>query len=277
MYQSICIYHGNCIDGWAAAWAIKHFFPSMELFEGIYGKNPPDVTDKNVIIADFSYDYQTICHMADDAVRITILDHHISAYRDLSKQLLPNNVYYRYRNDRSGAVLAWEFAETVEPAPKLLQHIQDRDLWKFELDGSREIHEALKYYEKDFQVWEKLVYSFEKNQLDLILDGKLLLRKHNQDLDDIIKSNKRLMRIGSFLVPVVNAPYQYASDIGDKLSFGAPFAATYFDTENHRQFSLRSKKDSGLDVSEIAKKYGGGGHAQAAGFKVDRDHSLARE
>jgi nanoRNase/pAp phosphatase (c-di-AMP/oligoRNAs hydrolase) len=31
-----------------------------------------------------------------------------------------------------------------------------------------------------------------------------------------------------------------------------------------------------MDVSEIAKEYGGGGHAKAAGFKVSRDHFLAR-
>lgn len=39
-------------------------------------------------------------------------------------------------------------------------------------------------------------------------------------------------------------------------------------------FGLRAT-DDGLDVSEVAKQYGGGGHAKAAGFKVPRSHPLA--
>ena len=34
-------------------------------------------------------------------------------------------------------------------------------------------------------------------------------------------------------------------------------------------YSLRSRADSGIDVSAIAKKYGGGGHKNAAGFKLE--------
>jgi len=37
---------------------------------------------------------------------------------------------------------------------------------------------------------------------------------------------------------------------------------------------LRSAED-GIDVSAIAKIYGGGGHTKAAGFAVPRDHPLA--
>ena len=47
----------------------------------------------------------------------------------------------------------------------------------------------------------------------------------------------------------------------------ALFAAGYFQRADRKwQFSLRSRE--GFDVSEVAKKYGGGGHAPAAGFEV---------
>ena len=42
-----------------------------------------------------------------------------------------------------------------------------------------------------------------------------------------------------------------------------------------RVFGLRSS-DEGIDVSDVARQYGGGGHAKAAGFKVPRDHDLAK-
>ena len=53
------------------------------------------------------------------------------------------------------------------------------------------------------------------------------------------------------------------------------YASTYYDTPTVRRFSLRST-DLGVDVSEIARFFGGGGHRNAAGFEVPRDHELAR-
>ena len=53
---------------------------------------------------------------------------------------------------------------------------------------------------------------------------------------------------------------------------GQPFAVCYWDTLQGRVFSLRST-DDGMDVSEIAKQYGGGGHRNAAGFTVSLDRA----
>jgi nanoRNase/pAp phosphatase (c-di-AMP/oligoRNAs hydrolase) len=75
------------------------------------------------------------------------------------------------------------------------------------------------------------------------------------------------MTIGGYDVPVANLPYMFASDAGNIMSEGEFFAASYFDTPDGRKFSLRSK-DTGMDVSEIAKRFGGGGHARAAGFMM---------
>jgi nanoRNase/pAp phosphatase (c-di-AMP/oligoRNAs hydrolase) len=47
----------------------------------------------------------------------------------------------------------------------------------------------------------------------------------------------------------------------------APFAAVVVDVHGGRTWSLRSE-DSRQDVSEVAKGFGGGGHRNAAGFRV---------
>ena len=74
-----------------------------------------------------------------------------------------------------------------------------------------------------------------------------------------------------YRVPVVNVPYHYASDCADamlKAEPGAPFCASWFRRADGRiQYSLRSRDDR-MDVSEIAKKFGGGGHRNAAGFET---------
>ena len=51
-------------------------------------------------------------------------------------------------------------------------------------------------------------------------------------------------------MPVACLPYTMASDAGELLAQGEPFAAVYWDTADHRQFSLRSR-DGGMDVATI--------------------------
>ena len=46
----------------------------------------------------------------------------------------------------------------------------------------------------------------------------------------------------------------------------AEFAATYWERDGRRHWSLRSRADGDFDVSQVALKRGGGGHPHAAGF-----------
>lgn len=58
------------------------------------------------------------------------------------------------------------------------------------------------------------------------------------------------------------------SEVCHELCQGEPFAAAYWDeADGTRRWSLRSSETDGVDVSEIAKLYGGGGHVHAAGFR----------
>lgn len=66
------------------------------------------------------------------------------------------------------------------------------------------------------------------------------------------------------LIPTANSPV-LISEVGNKLCQGHPYSMVYFDKDNMHHVSLRSD-EHGLDVSEIAKTYGGGGHKHAAGF-----------
>jgi len=107
-----------------------------------------------------------------------------------------------------------------------------------------------------------------ENELDrLKLEGGAIERKHFKDLAELLKVTTRRMKIAGHDVPVANLPYTMSSDAGHQLAQGEKFAACYWDTPDGRVFSLRSS-DDGLDVSEIAKLFGGGGHRNAAGFKL---------
>jgi nanoRNase/pAp phosphatase (c-di-AMP/oligoRNAs hydrolase) len=77
-------------------------------------------------------------------------------------------------------------------------------------------------------------------------------------------------RFEGYDVPIVNAPYLNISELVGELSKGHPFAMGWFQRADGKyQYSLRSRMPEGIDVSELAKKYGGGGHKHAAGFTLE--------
>lgn len=265
--KRLCIYHGNCLDGFGAAWAVRRALgDNVTFYKGIHQQSPPDVTGMDVFLVDFSYKKDVLEDMLKVAASITILDHHISAENDLSVLLKAGKVQGLFDMNKSGAMLAWEWLVPDRPAPELIAYIQDRDLWQFKLKGTREINAALASYPYDFEVWDNLMESADGIEI-LMRDGEAIERRLQKDVKELIASGVRRMVIGGYDVPVLNASSAYVSDAGHIMSIGEAFAACYWDHADGRSFSLRSS-DDGIDVAEVAKKYGGGGHEKAAGFTV---------
>ncbi len=266
--KALCIYHGNCLDGFAAAWAVRHALgEEVEFHKGIHQQTPPDVSDRDVFLVDFSYKKDVLISMLKTAASITILDHHITAVQDLLELMDSGELKGLFNMNKSGAMLAWEWFHPEQQAPELIAFIQDRDLWKFELEGSREINAALSSYPFDFSVWDTLMASGDAEIADLKNIGAAIERKLQKDIEELLASGVRRMVIAGYDVPVLNAPSAYVSDAGHIMSINEPFAACYWDHAAGRSFSLRSS-ETGVDVAEVAKKFGGGGHAKAAGFTV---------
>lgn len=195
-FPILCIYHGNCADGFGAAWAVRHRFPDAEFHAGTYQNPPPDVTGKRVILVDFSYKRPVMVEMAKRAKSVLVLDHHKSAaedlrlgradysadcsatifdmgaysgplswerhlgdsYQDECENAPSANIYTLFDMNRSGAGLAWDFFHPGQPRPALINHIEDRDLWRFALAGTREVQAALFSYPYDFAVWDELMH-----------------------------------------------------------------------------------------------------------------------
>jgi uncharacterized protein len=266
--KKLCIYHDNCADGFGAATVIRIALGShnVDFYPGVYQNDPPDVTDRDVVLVDFSYNREVLLQMAEKAKSILILDHHKSAEAELIN--LPNNVKAFFDMERSGAMMAWDYFFPGEEPPELLKHIQDRDLWRFELEGTRDIQACIFSYPYEFELWERL---FSGDLDKLKKEGAAINRKHFKDIKELIKSAGYRTCIAGYDVPVLNAPYFFKSDAGQLMSEGEAFAACYWDTKDGRVYSLRSS-DDGLDVSEISMLFGGGGHAKAAGFRLPYDN-----
>ncbi len=234
----------------------------MPIFHaGVYGQEPPRTEGRHVVLVDFSYKRPVMEQIIAGALSVTILDHHKTAESDLAG-LEAQNVNVVFDMERSGAGIAWDYFFPSRKRPALIDYIEDRDLWRFALPQSREVHAGLSSHPYDFEVWDDLV---RRPIEQFVNEGEVIERKHFQDIRSLLPVVKRRMTIGGISVPVANMPITMVSDAGNILATGEPFAACYWDTESGRVFSLRSG-DDGADVSEIAASYGGGGHKRAAGF-----------
>jgi len=269
MKDIICIYHANCPDGFTSAWVVWKALKSkhnIEFIPGFYGETPPDVTGKTVFIVDFSYKRSVMEELVKKADRLVHIDHHDSAIKDMKGFAASNfESFYSPDNTQSGAMLTWNYFFSDEDVPELVKYVDDNDRWAFKLPNPREIRANLASYEYTFENWDKLESQSLKDQLS---DGLAISRRFRKDINELLTTNVRRMNIGGYNIPVANVPKQFGSDICSILAKDEPFSAYYFDGPILREFGLRSINGVGIDVSEIAKMYGGGGHKHASGFRV---------
>jgi len=262
------LYHANCNDGAAAALAVwlKYGDKGVEYIPVQYGQEPPEGLDgEEVVIVDFSYKRDVLVEMAKVAEWLLVLDHHKTAELEL-QGLSGENIEAYFDMTKSGAVMAWEYFHE-SPVPKLFLVIQDRDLWKFEF-GQYTMHcqKGLQLH-PEWRTWMTL----QPNEL--AKEGMAVNSYMELQTKKMIKDGPVKWDVTGDIVPVYNMPgFMLSDSLHAALERypDAPFAVGYFDLAggSKRVYSLRSR-EGGVDVSEIARKHGGGGHVHAAGFSMD--------
>lgn len=252
------LYHADCFDGFGAAYAAwKALGDSAEYIPVKYGQAIPDLPrDARVAIVDFSFPRKELLELKDKVDDLVVLDHHKTAVENLK-----GLDFARFDMDRAGAGLSWEFFHPGKPEPEVLQYVEDRDLWKFQLPASKEVSTALGSYPMDFETWDKLTAE------GLRAEGIPLTRYKDQLVRQTVE-RAGVGEIAGYRVPVVNTPAELRSEVGHEMlqrNPDAPFVALYFiDEKGTQAWSLRSRGD--FDVAALAGQFGGGGHKAAAGF-----------
>ena len=265
--RPLVLFHGGCNDGFCAAWIYRrHVTPQAEFKAVQYNFDPPSVTERQVVILDFSYPRATLLHMREQASSLLVIDHHQTAERDLQ-----GLDFCVFAHDKSAARITWEHffdpqqQSSLEDVPWLVAYTEDKDLWKWELPASRAINAALSSYTRRFEIWDEIA---RRGPDELTVEGKAILRFQHKLIRPRVK-NHGWTTIANVRVPVTNATF-LTSEIGNALAEGHPFAAVFFITpENRAVYNLRSRGEEGMDVGEIARQYGGGGHRNAAAFTLD--------
>lgn len=297
----IIIYHDKCIDGFTAAWACHLRWPDADLYADNYGHGAlgrsidlADFYAKRILIVDFSYPSGTLVEFVSvwGAHSVIVLDHHKSAQAELEifarfkdnpkrftldvassmiedmKRGEYNAICALFDMERSGAGLAWDFAHRGKPRPRLVDLVEDRDLWRFAYgDDSRHLNLALSSGPMDFQRWDAAAEATD----DFIRQGGSIAAYRDTLIEEIVQRAWRSEIDGKEVI-TVDCPYLLVSEAGHRLLELHPtaqFAALRVADQHAITFSLRSADDR-EDVSAVARKFGGGGHRNAAGFRVPR-------
>jgi oligoribonuclease NrnB/cAMP/cGMP phosphodiesterase (DHH superfamily) len=260
----LIIYHKDCTDGFGAAYAAWKLLGSKaEYYACKHGTAPPNVEDKTVAVLDFSFDNATTKKMIQDAAGLIVIDHHKSAMVELHDI---SNTHFDMTH--SGARLAWDFFHPGKEAPKFIDYIEDRDLWKWELAYSKEFSAAFDMVPFEFEEFEK--YEDDSVFDDAVKRGSYILAYSKTVVKKVCEKAVHRKFEGMDIM-VVNASH-WMSEIGARLSPDCDFAMIwYYDHEDRNiKVSLRSFHDT-VDVSELSKRFGGGGHKKAAGFTLPGD------
>ena len=298
MTKPLVIYHADCTDGYGAAFAAwLKLGDEAEYLPMQYGDErtkPVVYADREVYILDFSFPRPVIEYIFGHASRIVWLDHHASAFEMWCgkyergmfwpEETTDERRYIRLDDNKSGAMLAWEYFHPGTEIPLLIQHIDDRDRWQFKLEGSKELHAALVSCRPwSFEQWKEQFWSpytgaagyFEEELHTLYQEGAAILRAQDAAVTQAVKHARQCLiwgddnGEGDWLAGLAVSCPLHQSEIGHELAnkSGTFGLIWYMKEDGSIICSLRSNGD--YDVSAIAKAFGGGGHKNAAGFQTD--------
>jgi len=287
--MDLIITHAKCPDGWCAALITKRRYPEAEIMPLDHGEPVPfdAVRDKNVIVVDFSWpNREDNIELHRIAKSFHIFDHHKSAFEKLE-----GLDFVTFDMKRSGAGLAWDYLfgkdskgliwptfddvldgnNLFHSRPWYVDYVEDRDLWNWALPDSKAVSSYLMSLPMTVEGWSRLDSPF-LSASDAAVLGEGILRHVDRYVQEAAHEAQRgFLQIadGRYLTAeVVNCPYMNCSEVGNVLAKRADVGITWFErADGQTQFSLRSEGD--IDVSAIAKTYGGGGHLHAAGFRMN--------
>jgi len=278
MKKTICYYHKIDLDGKCSAAIVRRRYPDCELIGVDYPDRPDFERIENgdrVIVVDFSF---ALCDMDKlfSGGLLVWIDHHESAL----------NVAYlgKYADcagarkvGKAGCELTWEYFFPEEPMPEAVRLLGRYDVWD----------------KSNIEVWEKEILPFQYGMrltewapdsdawLDMLAHNDYAETPLDHGLTVLAYEGQRNATYSAEMAfPVEFEGYDSwainkalsNSKIFDTLDpFGErPLYILFNYKKGVWKYSLYCNPDSGIDVSKIAVKYGGGGHAGAARFKSDK-------
>lgn len=249
------------------------------------------VLDHHLTMRDKFYKYN---QANKDMGKFTHVYGHEESATNFTWESNKGHVVAHFDNRASGAALTWKFFNKnpedifapTSDVPALLKYAQDYDLFTKVYQGSREIATAmydilgdLNMEALDFMV-HQFGYFNPKEGVQVneyaktMYERGLVIFNHQKTLArGIIKRGVRYVQFYEHKIPICPAPRELRTLVGEMLAKDHYFSISYEDYASRciREYSFRSNKDNpnACNVKELAESFGGGGHVNASGVRIN--------
>lgn len=262
-----CLYH-NDPDGQCSAAIVRRRFGKDVILHPIdYGLEIPwkqIEAARTVIIVDFSMPLADMRRVQDHAQLIWI-DHHKTALEDLASLIAAG----LRALDRAGCVLTWQTFFPQSPLPRAVRFIGERDIWTFEHDDTKPFCEGLYQmngHPSNDKLWDVLLDDGDELVVQIVEEGVLLLQARMLAIRRQVHGYGYAVEFEGHKTLAINV--RGSGELGEHIrSLGYDVGYTYYQVQYDGVLTTHVTLYSGqVDVSEIARRFGGGGHPGASGF-----------
>lgn len=282
--KTICIYHSRDLDGWCSAAIVKKKFPDAELIGWDYGMDEPSIgnpedtelgivfpKDSHVILVDVSFSPMKMKEFREKLkMHFIWIDHHKSTIQD--------SVDGNYQGmagmrgiEYAACELTWGYFFPDKDIPHAVKYLGMYDSFRH-INETPEIQRKVMEFQyaarafitgpEDCWILFKMDCDRRKEWFDV---GAGIMQYLKTEAKQIVKKafpveidDCRFLMLNRERFNPANFDIDYHGDGFDG------FGCFWFDGLVWT-FSLYNANGE-VDVSEVAKKFGGGGHTGAAGF-----------
>lgn len=274
-----CFYHSADLDGWCSGaivqqWAFERG-EKIDLIPFDYGqKFPIDslVVGEKIFMVDVSLPSEEM-EALNDKCDLIWIDHHKTAINDSSGFFYGNTSGVR-EVGKAACELAWGYCFPEKEIPRSVFLLGRYDVWDLDAGQTHDDVLGFQYFakasakdpqSKEGSHWWSEYLDDDDIDCDIYLGKKIL--QMDRVRNEMILRNSHMVEFEGFKVLAVNTQSNslMAAEAPDRNLYDV--IAMWWQNNNYEYVvSLRSTGNA--DVGELAKRYGGGGHTAAAGYKT---------
>ena len=271
------VFYHTDLDGIASAEIINYYNRQQGVTEIInfYSINYKDkfpiekIKSMEVVyVVDFSLSERDFDSLLEITNNVVWIDHHKSAIETLGRKY---NYLQGIREDgRAGCVLTWAyFYGNTIPLPPVIDMLGAYDVWDFSKHGDDlnklQCGIRLDDHSPDNYAFWKEIIEYDYRLKDIIKMGEIALIYRNNQYSSIIKGWSFIAEFEGFKAVCCNVG-SVSSQLFDSVKESYDLMMPFVFDGSQWTVSIYTKRDD-IDCSELAKKYGGGGHRKASGFQ----------
>jgi len=254
--------------------------------------------EDEVYLLDFSGNHGFLARACARVASVHLLDHHKTAADDLAQLdangSAPANLERVVDMGRSGAMIAYDYFglhKTHAHLRPIYEHIQDQDLWRFRVPGTKSFSAALTQMDIEYDFAKNPALAHTLQSLDvaaMIATGTELLEEQARRVAAIV-ATKYLVTIPAgegqkaltcFGVTIDPSQSKLRSEVGNALAeeskqnghsaAGAVISSLAEEATEPDMWKVSLRSIGDVDTTVFTKFHGGGGHKNASSCMVKK-------